>query len=57
MIEDCQGKSYNERLKMMGLTTLETRRFTADMLEVFKILKGLEGEIRGIFSSEYSAHK
>jgi hypothetical protein len=28
---------------MLGLTTLETRRIRADMIEVFKILKGLEG--------------
>jgi len=27
MIEECTGKSYNERLKILGLTTLENRRF------------------------------
>jgi len=26
-----------------GMTTLETRRIRADMLEVYKILKGFEG--------------
>ena len=43
MIEECKGKGYEERLKIVGLTTLETRRERADMLEVFKIMKGLEG--------------
>ena len=39
MIEECRGKSYKERIQMLGLTTLETRRVRADMLEVFKIWK------------------
>jgi len=34
---------YDIRLKQAGLMTLETRRERADMLEVFKIVKGLEG--------------
>ena len=42
MIEECRGKSYRERLKFLGLTTLETRRIRADMLEVYKILNGLK---------------
>lgn len=46
MITECRGKTYNERLILLGITTLERRRIRADMLEVFKILKGLEG-IRG----------
>jgi hypothetical protein len=32
----------NKRSELLALTTLETRRFRADMLEVFKILKGFE---------------
>ena len=43
MIVECRGtKTYDERLELLGLTTLETRRFRADRLEVFKILKGFE---------------
>jgi len=43
MITDCKGMKYLERLKYTGLTSLETRRERADMLEVYKILNGLEG--------------
>jgi hypothetical protein len=43
MIEECKGRSYEERLGITGLTNLETRRTRADMLEVFKILTGKEG--------------
>jgi hypothetical protein len=46
MIMECRGKTYNERLILLGITTLEKRRIRADMLEVFKIMKGFEG-IRG----------
>ena len=34
---------YHERLEHMNITSLETRRFRADLIETFKILKGLEG--------------
>ena len=33
---------YESRLKRVGLTTLETRRLRADMLEVYKIMNGME---------------
>ena len=43
MIKECAGKTYEERLQIVGLTTLECRRLRADLIEVFKILKGFEG--------------
>jgi hypothetical protein len=43
MIVECRGKTYDKRLELLRLTTLENRRFRADMLELFKILKGFEG--------------
>ena len=43
MIEECAGKAYEGRLQIVGLTTLECRRLRADLIEMFKILKGLEG--------------
>jgi len=35
--------TYEEHLRTTGLLTLETRRLGADMLKVYKILKGFEG--------------
>ena len=43
MTDACKGKEYEERLRMVGLTSLETRMQRADMLEVFKIMRGMEG--------------
>src|SRR5260221_6398115 len=42
MIPELRGKSYEERLIEVKLTTLETRRFRGDLIEMFKILKGLD---------------
>ena len=41
MIEGCSRLSYEERLKVTGLMTLEDRRKRGDMIEVFKFLKGI----------------
>jgi hypothetical protein len=53
MIRECTGKTYDERLTMVGLTTLECRRVRADLLEVFKILKGYEGVEEQLFFSRH----
>ena len=37
-----EGYSYSDRLRILGLTTLETRFLRADLIEVFKILRGFE---------------
>jgi hypothetical protein len=42
MIEECKGLSYENRLKITGLTTLEDRRNRGDMIEVFKIIRGID---------------
>ena len=36
------GYSYEGRLRILGLTTLETRFLRADLIQVFKILRGFE---------------
>ena len=48
---------YEERLKECGLTTLETRRFRGDQIEVFKILNGYENINYNIFFSKLSKVK
>ena len=40
---------YEERLKILGLTTLETCRLRADLIEVFKIHKGYENIDQEVF--------
>jgi len=42
MVEECKGLEYEDRLKRIGLTTLETRRVRGDLIEVFKILNNIE---------------
>ena len=37
-----KNKSYEERLRVLGLTTLETRRLPGDLIETYKILHGKE---------------
>ena len=43
MAEGNRGVHNFSRLKGMKLTTLETRRLRADLLEVYKIVNGLQG--------------
>jgi len=38
VVEGCQGKSYDQRLTKLGITSLEDRYNRADMIQVFKIL-------------------
>ena len=33
---------YEERLQMLGMTTLQTRRISGDLIEGFKIMKGFD---------------
>jgi len=53
MIEECRGKDYEERIRILGLMKLETRRNRADLLEVFKILNGFEGIREEMFFKRY----
>ena len=42
MIEGLEDYDYLERLRILGLTTLETRFVRVDLIEVYKIFKGLD---------------
>ena len=42
MIDGFVDKDYSDRLKELGLTTLETRHMRGDLIEAFKIIKGFE---------------
>jgi len=43
MLNGCRGKEYEERLKVFNLrTTLEMRATRGDMLQVYKIMMGID---------------
>ena len=42
MMDDLRGMEYEERLRQTRLVTLEARRTRTDIIEVFKIMKGLD---------------
>ena len=43
MISGYKGLMYEERLEKLKLTTLETRRTRADLLQVYKIVNRIDG--------------
>ena len=49
MIVECKGFSYEDRLRMVELTTLETRRLRADLIEVYKMLTGKDNVNEDLF--------
>ena len=42
MIEGLESLGYLERLRILNLTSLETRFLRADLIEVYKFFKGLD---------------
>ena len=42
LVSGLSNKSYEYRLKFLGLTTLEERRKRGDSIEVYKVLRGLD---------------
>ena len=42
MITECRGQSYESRLKVLGLTSLEERQTRGDLIQVFKLMKGFD---------------
>ena len=49
LISGLSEMGYEERLKILGLTMLETRRLKGDLIEIFKILKGYENIDQEVF--------
>ena len=43
MIPGMKKLLYTERLRWLGLWSLETRRYRADLIEVYKMIHGLSG--------------
>ena len=55
MIEGCVGKLYKENVEIVGLiTTLESRRTRADVMEVIIILEGFHGIDEKLFKRHTS---
>ena len=48
MIDGMQGKRYQQRLEELDLYSLEKRRRRGDLIEAFKIIKGID-HIKGFF--------
>ena len=46
IIPELKHLDYPIRLRILKITTLETRRVRADLLEVFKIVSGLDSIFR-----------
>jgi len=42
LITSIKDKTYEDKLRLVNLTTLETRRLRGDLIEVFKIFKGFD---------------
>ena len=42
MIPGMKGLTYDERLRTLGLYSLEFRRLRGDLIETYKILNGLD---------------
>ena len=42
LVNGMKGLDYQRRLKVLNLTTLEKRRLRGDLIETFKIAKGLD---------------
>lgn len=42
MMPGLRGLSYNERLDKLGLYSLERRRMRGDLIEVYKIMRGID---------------
>ena len=42
MLPGLEGVSYRERLSRLGLYSLERRRMRGDLIEIYKIMRGID---------------
>ena len=42
IIAECKNQNYETRLKTLNLTSLEDRRIRGDLIQVFKLIKGID---------------
>jgi len=49
LVHDIENWKYDDRLKFLGLTSLDKRRIRSDLVETFKILNGFYNINKGLF--------
>jgi hypothetical protein len=54
MVSGLKGKTYEEKLLELGLTTMEERRHQADMTQPFKIIHGIDNVAPTLGSGEWT---
>jgi len=42
LVRGLKDKSYEDRLRILGITSLEERRNRGDLIQVFRIVKGFD---------------
>ena len=51
MIKKCKGLSYEERLRKLGIPTLEYRRHRTDLIQVYRLFSGIRRMDATVFFS------
>ena len=51
MIKKCKGLSYEERLRKLGIPTLEYRRHRANLIQVYRLFSGIDRMDANVFFS------
>src|SRR5579872_4976179 len=56
MITECKGQNYESRLQTLGLISIEKRQTRGDLIQVFKLIKGVDNvDYRELFQlADYS---